>query len=455
MAALPWAPLAPFSPQSTGTATRTSRRGDGRRVAAAGKWWGSRSSKVLGSVALAAVLRKTSATNATNIPKTLESSVELLNSALQVPEASALRMAKDIQKFAVSRDGDDATGSRTMAWTKKLLRGLQIHEGLEPLLRHVGGIEKILLELENRSKKHTEVFQGIAQQHEAQREGVEIDMEEYSKAAEYMGKEWWVRASAQRIIDRIDQYYLLSGEQMRRGHPPWVFCMKNRLPRGWREYDFQGKHMYWNPEKKRMQKQAPEGLEVKEPPEAIEPPVSLLDIGSSINRFQDWPYYVEAHALDLQPAVEGVFQADFFDVPIVEAPNEDGSPFCVKDGKLEGIVANSFDVVVLSLVLSFVPSPEKRIEMVAKARRCLRDHRGLLFVVEGGSAVMEGSWYQKDAAAEWSLAMETAGFKTMHFDSSLRERRRSKPVLQWILETKPIDESVTLEPLVVSKELEW
>ena len=29
-----------------------------------------------------------------------------------------------------------------------------------------------------------------------------------------LGKEWWVRASAQRIIDRIDQYYLLSGEQV-------------------------------------------------------------------------------------------------------------------------------------------------------------------------------------------------------------------------------------------------
>ena len=53
MAALPWAPLAPlvpFSPQPTG-----SRRGDGRRGAAA-PWWGSRSSKVLGSVALAAGL---------------------------------------------------------------------------------------------------------------------------------------------------------------------------------------------------------------------------------------------------------------------------------------------------------------------------------------------------------------------------------------------------------------
>ena len=59
--------------------------------------------------------------------------------------------------------------------------------------------------------------------------------------------------------------------------------------------------------------------------------------------------------------------------------------------------------------------------MVRKARQCLKDHRGLLFagtpklsrlrslwqqVVEGGSAVMEGQWYQKDAAAEWSLAMD-------------------------------------------------
>lgn len=166
-----------------------------------------------------------------------------------------------------------------------------------------------------------------------------------------------------------------------------------------------------------------------------------------------WPFYVEAHALDLQPVAEDVHQADFFDLEIVEAPDAE-SPLCVKDGKLEGLVAKSFDVVVLSLVLSFLPSPEKRIEMVAKARQCLRDHRGLLFVVEGGSAIMEGNWYQKDAAAEWSQAMETAGFKVMNFDSQLREGRRSKPVLQWTLETKEVDDT-ELAPLVLGKELEW
>ena len=32
-----------------------------------------------------------------------------------------------------------ATGSRSVAWAKKLCRGLEMHEGLEPLLRHVGG----------------------------------------------------------------------------------------------------------------------------------------------------------------------------------------------------------------------------------------------------------------------------------------------------------------------------
>lgn len=379
--------------------------------------------------------------------------MQVLMTNLKVSEAQALRMSKDIRKFAVARDGDDATGSRSVAWAKKLCRGLEMHEGLEPLLRHVGGVEKVLLELEKRSRKHTQVFQDIAQQHEALRDGEEIDMEEYSKAAEYMGHEWWVRASHQRIIDRIDQYYLLSADQMHRGHPPWVFCKNNRLPKGWREYTLQGRRMFWNPEKMRMQNQVPEGLTLAQAPEPVEPPVRLLDIGSSINRFKDWPFYVEAHALDLQPAAEDVYQADFFELEIVEAPDAE-SPLCVKDGKLEGLVATSFDVVVLSLVLSFLPSPEKRIEMVAKARQCLRDHRGLLFVVEGGSAIMEGNWYQKDAAAEWSQAMETAGFKVMNFDSQLREGRRSKPVLQWTLETKEV-EGTELAPLVLGKELEW
>ncbi|CAK9024331.1 unnamed protein product [Durusdinium trenchii] len=392
-------------------------------------------------------------------PRALQQAVDLLVKELEMDERAAMRIVKDIRTFVVAREGEDATGSRSMAWAKRLCRGLKMHEGLEPLLQKVGGVEQVLLDLEARSNKHGEVFRDITRQHQALRDGEAVDMEDYGKAAEYMAQEWWVRASAERIIDRIDQYFLLSGEQVRKGHPPWAYSNdKNSVPKGWKQYEVQGRRLFWNPETMRMQTKAPPGYDAdeppREPPAAREPPLKLLDIGSSVNRFQDWPFFVEAHALDLQPQAEEVLQADFFEVPILEEAQADASPFCVEDGELKGLVANAFDVVVISLVLSFLPSPEKRIEMVAKARRCLRNDRGLLFVVEGGSAVMDGSWYQKDAAAEWSLAMESAGFKAMHFDASLREGRRSKRVLQWILETKPV-ETTNLAPLYVTKELEW
>ena len=38
-----------------------------------------------------------------------------------------------------------------------------------------------------------------------------------------------------------------------------------------------------------------------------------------MNRFRDWPYFVEAHALDLEPADDDVWKADFFELPILEA----------------------------------------------------------------------------------------------------------------------------------------
>ena len=52
-----------------------------------------------------------------------------------------------------------------MAWTKKLLRGLQMHEGLEPLLRHVGGGFTLFFFLKKRgcskNEKHEEgIFYG-------------------------------------------------------------------------------------------------------------------------------------------------------------------------------------------------------------------------------------------------------------------------------------------------------
>ncbi|CAK9024307.1 unnamed protein product [Durusdinium trenchii] len=259
-------------------------------------------------------------------PRALQQAVDLLVKELEMDERAAMRIVKDIRTFVVAREGEDATGSRSMAWAKRLCRGLKMHEGLEPLLQKVGGVEQVLLDLEARSNKHGEVFRDITRQHQALRDGEAVDMEDYGKAAEYMAQEWWVRASAERIIDRIDQYFLLSGEQVRKGHPPWAYSNdKNSVPKGWKQYEVQGRRLFWNPETMRMQTKAPPGYDAdeppREPPAAREPPLKLLDIGSSVNRFQDWPFFVEAHALDLQPQAEEVLQADFFEVPILEDPD--------------------------------------------------------------------------------------------------------------------------------------
>eukprot|EP00913_Durusdinium_trenchii_P026593 g24949.t1 len=211
-------------------------------------------------------------------PRALQQAVDLLVKELEMDERAAMRIVKDIRTFVVAREGEDATGSRSMAWAKRLCPG-----------------------------------------------------QDYGKAAEYMAQEWWVRASAERIIDRIDQYFLLSGEQVRKGHPPWAYSNdKNSVPKGWKQYEVQGRRLFWNPETMRMQTKAPPGYDAdeppREPPAAREPPLKLLDIGSSVNRFQDWPFFVEAHALDLQPQAEEVLQADFFEVPILEARRSCGSP---------------------------------------------------------------------------------------------------------------------------------
>ncbi|CAJ1337010.1 unnamed protein product [Effrenium voratum] len=324
------------------------------------------------------------------------------------------------------------------------------------MLKQPGGVEMVLAELESRSEEHSKVFKGIAREHAANRSRGAVDMEEYSAAAEYMSNEWWVRRAHERMIKRIDQYFLLSSEQAKRGYTRWAFPLKPQLPEGcWKQYKFQGKTMYWNPETNRMQTQVPPGVELREAPPAREgQKVRLLDIGGSVNRFGDWPELVQSYSLDLQPAKPEVLQGDFFEVPIVDGDAADEPVILGEDGSLQAIVEGSFDVVVLSLVLSFLESPERRIEMVSRARRCLKHQRGLLLVVEGVSTVAEGQWHQKDGAAEWSLAMESAGFKALLFEDEVRAKRRCKKVLQWILETKP-DPRKALQPLVVAKEMEW
>ena len=95
-------------------------------------------------------------------------------------------------------------------------------------------------------------------------------------------------------------------------------------------------------------------------------------------------------------------------------------------GALRSLPACSYDVVVMSLVLSYVPLPSQRAEMVAKARALLsppaetaapplgqpcRARRGLLLLVDTLSVDKKArSWREQRYLRQWVAVVEELGF---------------------------------------------
>ena len=118
--------------------------------------------------------------------------------------------------------------------------------------------------------------------------------------------------------------------------------------------------------------------------------IRLLDVGACGSLFAPCEG-IEATALDLCPqaGAAGTLQCDFLQLEVdadptsrrVVAPHPD-----VRAGALVRVPAGDADVVVMSLVLSYLPQPRQRAAMVAQARRVLQSaspaRRGLLLLVD-------------------------------------------------------------------------
>eukprot|EP00438_Fugacium_kawagutii_P033295 Skav219624 [mRNA] locus=scaffold628:186573:189220:- [translate_table: standard] len=141
----------------------------------------------------------------------------------------------------------------------------------------------------------------------------------------------------------------------------------------------------------------------------------LLDVGSCTN------YFGRLHgdslhvtALDLAPGHSSVLSCNFLEVKIGS-----GSDIKTHDGPdglvAEELPAHHFDVVVMALLFSVLPSPEARGMAAAKARRVLKDGakgrgRGLLIIADTKGTVGRHC----DPAArngEWVKAVEANGFQ--------------------------------------------
>ncbi|CAL1153559.1 unnamed protein product [Cladocopium goreaui] len=143
--------------------------------------------------------------------------------------------------------------------------------------------------------------------------------------------------------------------------------------------------------------------------------IRLLDVGSSYGAWDSLP---KSLALDLAPAAPSVWRADFLQLQIeeMEMEEKDGDVFEINaHGELQTLRAGAFDAVVLSLVLSFLPTPELRREMLDRARRCLRlSPPGSLFVIEKTSLCRDTA---QSAREKFQKALEAAGFQCQKYSA--------------------------------------
>lgn len=132
----------------------------------------------------------------------------------------------------------------------------------------------------------------------------------------------------------------------------------------------------------------------------LRPRDRVLDIGSSFGFLCGSGEY-DCVAIDLAPAHSSVWEADFFALALDDSL---GSSIRTEGQALRAVGGESFDAVVLSLVLSFLPTAELRREMLLRVRRCLRP-TGVLLLVEKASLGKD-----REHLCQFQAAVEAAGF---------------------------------------------
>ncbi|CAN7941347.1 unnamed protein product [Ixodes hexagonus] len=137
--------------------------------------------------------------------------------------------------------------------------------------------------------------------------------------------------------------------------------------------------------------------------------VRLLDVGSCYDPFSCYED-IEAVAVDLTPANEGVLECDFLKLKVTDHPGTQGS--YVLTNPLAELPAGSFQVVVFCMVLEYLPCCLQRWTFCRKAAALLKPY-GLLLVVTPDS-----KHQQRNAAMirSWKEALSNLGLLKLRYE---------------------------------------
>ncbi|KAG4066982.1 hypothetical protein HA402_007730 [Bradysia odoriphaga] len=134
--------------------------------------------------------------------------------------------------------------------------------------------------------------------------------------------------------------------------------------------------------------------------------IRLLDVGSCYNPFKQYDSFTVT-AIDISPACPDVHRCDFLNVPVIQ-------PEFVQSNSITDFTLTpcSYDVVVFSLLLEYLPTSEQRLICCKKAYDIL-DTEGILIVITPDSKhVGANAKFMKN----WRYTLALMGFSRIKYE---------------------------------------
>jgi salicylate hydroxylase len=355
------------------------------------------------------------------------------------------RLSQKLLKFILENDSGAYTNRAALETAEAIAKSLYkcSPEDIQAFIEDKLPIEDLILRYSKNFERNRQVFHTIQKQHQTVQERdwetatSDVDLlQQYSSAALQMGNRSWVMEGNDWMIQFAFKYF-------KHGLALKHYCKVHDK----KVRDFSSQYskdlMTSTVELSDGNKQQP-----------LEKKIRLLDVGSCYNPFLNHPLgqsHFEVTALDLYPQNPSVvYQCDFLTLQI--GPR-DSDPIILPHPTnpqmkvIQQLPAHSFDVVTMSLVLSYLSTPAQRELMLWKARQLLTSsletgvahYNGLLLIIEKDSIFQNLKGKQKERLThaetdqrsqllqEWKKTISLLGFELVKYShlNSVHSTHRS------------------------------